>query len=111
MTNGNGRQAEPALERGDDVEIKTLDEIRATLDERGALDGMPFMPEMERYAGRRARVWRRADRVCVEGAPMMGRLDATVFLEDLRCDGAAHGGCERECLLMWKEAWLRRPYG
>ena len=31
-----------------------------------------------------------------------------VHLEDLRCDGAAHGGCEAACLLFWKEAWLER---
>jgi hypothetical protein len=70
---------------------------------------MPFMPEMELFAGRRARVWRRADRVCVEGAATQRRLRDTVFLEDLRCDGKMHGGCQRECLLLWNEAWLRRP--
>lgn len=109
MTKSTAQAAALALARGEEVQVLGLEEIRATLDERGALDGMPFMPEMERFAGRRARVWRRADRVCVEGAPTMRRLRDTVFLEDLRCDGAAHGGCQRECLLMWKEAWLRRP--
>jgi hypothetical protein len=97
------------VERGEEVEVLRLAEIRATLDERGMLDGMPFMPEMERFAGRKARVWRRADRVCVEGTSTMRGLRDTVFLEELRCDGAAHAGCQRACLLMWKEAWLRRP--
>jgi hypothetical protein len=32
----------------------------------------------------------------------------TVILEDLRCDGAGHGGCEADCRIFWKEAWLRR---
>ncbi len=98
-----------SLRRGEEVEVRSLSEIRATLDERGRLGGVPFMPEMERFAGRRARVWRRADRVCVEGAPTMRRLDGFVLLEDLRCDGAAHGGCQRACLLLWHETWLRRP--
>jgi hypothetical protein len=73
--------AEPAsaaaalgLQRGEEVDVRSLAEIRATLDERGTLDGMPFMPEMARFAGRRARVWRRADRVCVEGSPTQRRL-------------------------------------
>jgi hypothetical protein len=97
------------LQRGEEAEVRTLAEIRATLDERGTLDGIPFMAEMERFAGTRARVWRRADRLCVEGAPTHRRLRDTVFLEDLRCDGSAHDGCQRACLLLWNEAWLRRP--
>ena len=36
------------------------------------------------------------------------RLRATVYLEDLRCDGSGHGGCQAGCKLYWKEAWLRR---
>jgi hypothetical protein len=30
----------------------------------------------------------------------------TLLLENLRCDGASHDGCERGCRLLWKEAWL-----
>ncbi|HXT01232.1 MAG TPA: hypothetical protein VN915_11190 [Elusimicrobiota bacterium] len=104
-----GSPASLGLQRGEVAEVRGLAEIRATLDERGALDGIPFMPEMERFAGRRARVWRRADRLCVEGASTHRRLSDTVFLEDLRCDGSAHAGCQRACLLLWNEAWLRRP--
>jgi hypothetical protein len=29
-----------------------------------------------------------------------------VHLEELRCNGAAHGGCQAECLFFWKGAWL-----
>jgi hypothetical protein len=104
-------EANPAalgLQRGEDAEILSLAEIRATLDPQGALDGLPFMPEMERHAGKRVQVYRRADRLCVEGAPTLRRLRDTVFLGDLRCDGSAHGGCQRSCLMLWKEAWLRR---
>jgi len=34
-----------------------------------------------------------------------------VHLQEVRCDGAAHGGCQAECLVFWKEAWLRRVDG
>jgi hypothetical protein len=27
-------------------------------------------------------------------------------LDDLRCNGAAHGGCQAACQFIWKEAWL-----
>ena len=35
-------------------------------------------------------------------------MQGCVFLEDLRCDGTAHGGCQAECRIYWREAWLVR---
>ena len=35
-------------------------------------------------------------------------MRGTVLLDDLRCDGSAHGGCQAGCRLYWKEEWLRR---
>jgi hypothetical protein len=101
--------AEHNLRRGDLVEVRSAAEILATLDARGALEGMPFMPEMVTYCGRRLTVDRRADKVC-DTIHYSGsrRPDNTVLLDDLRCDGAAHGGCQAECRPYWKEAWLKR---
>lgn len=96
------------LRRGDVVEVLDEAAIRATLDERGCLDGLPFMAEMRGACGQRFRVFRRAERVCVEGTASLRRVADAVFLEGLRCDGAAHGGCKRGCLMLWKEAWLKR---
>ena len=59
------------------------------------------MPEMEKYCGRQLRVLRRADSTCAGGQPR--RIENTVHLETLRCDGSA-------CLLLWKEAWLQRVF-
>ena len=92
--------------RGDLVEVRSATEIAATLDVSGQLDGLPFMPEMASACGQRFRVFRRADKTCVEGLGLR-RLQDTVFLDGLRCDGAAHDGCERGCLMFWKEAWLK----
>jgi hypothetical protein len=87
-------------------------EILSTLDGDGALDNMPFMPEMLAHAGRRYRVTRRVDKIC-NTIDLTGsrRMRATVYLEDLRCDGSGHGGCQAGCKLYWKEAWLRRVKG
>ena len=97
------------LRRGDLVEVRSPHEIMQTLDETGALEAMPFMPEMVQYCGQRFRVDRRADKVCdtINSNLQSRRLAATVLLEELRCDGAAHGGCQAECRYYWKEAWLR----
>ena len=36
-------------------------------------------------------------------------MPETVVLSGLRCGGGDHGGCQAQCLLNWKEAWLGRP--
>lgn len=103
--NKNLTHPQPFL-RGDLVEIRSMREIAETLDENGKFDGMPFMPEMVQYCGRQFRVYRRADKTCVAGYGLR-RMNSAVFLEELRCDGSAHDGCQRTCLFFWKEAWLK----
>jgi hypothetical protein len=98
------------LRAGDQVEVKTAAEILATLDEAGCLDGMPFMPEMLAFCGRTMRVAAVAHKTCDTKCKTGGRsIEACVHLEDSRCDGSGHGGCQARCNLFWKEAWLRRP--
>jgi hypothetical protein len=101
----------PALElrSGDLVEVRSVSEILAMLDGEGCLDSLPFMREMLVHCGKRFRVYKRADKTCdtIEKTGCR-RMRDTVHLEGLRCDGAAHGGCQASCLLFWKESWLRR---
>jgi hypothetical protein len=97
---------------GDRVVLRSAEEILATLDDDGTLDGLPFMPEMLAFAGRELVVSKRAEKLCDTIAKTGGRrMRDAVHLEDLRCDGSAHGGCQAECLLIWKEAWLEPSYG
>jgi hypothetical protein len=98
-----------ALRRGDVVEVKSPHEILTTLDDRGTLDGLPFMPEMLQYCGRRFRVEKRADKLCDMIYPLGSRaLPNAVLLDDLRCDGSGHDGCQAECRIFWNQAWLVR---
>lgn len=100
------------LKVGDWVEVKSKDEILATLDQNGCLDGMPFMPEMLEYCGQRFQVFKRAHKTCDFSKGMDSRrLENAVHLRDLRCSGAAHGGCQAECMLFWNDAWLRPESG
>jgi hypothetical protein len=93
---------------GEVVEVKPFAEIAATLDASGCLDGLPFMAEMARFCGQRVRVFRGVDKVYDYGrTKVMRRIDDTVALTSLRCDGALHGGCQAACYLIWKTAWLR----
>lgn len=96
------------LKAGDWVEVKSEEEILATLDSRGQLDGLPFMPSMFQYCGRRLRVYKRAHKTCDTVNDYKGRRMANaVHLEGTRCDGTGYAGCEAACLTFWKEAWLR----
>ena len=98
-----------ALRRGDLVEVKSAVEILNTLDNDGLLEKLPFMPEMIQYCGQRYVVDKRAekigDTIFYSGSR---KLPNTVLLEDLRCDGSAHDGCQADCRIFWKESWLRR---
>ena len=100
------------LKAGDWVQVRTAEQIRATLDEQSQLDAMPFMPEMLRFCGQRFQVASRAHKTCDTVDYVGGRhLMDSVHLEGLRCDGAGHGGCDALCLLFWKEAWLEQVDG
>jgi hypothetical protein len=100
------------LRAGELVEVKSVPEILATLDERGRLEALPFMPEMLKFAGRRLRVQARAFKGCDQiDHSGMHRMERAVHLEGARCDGQAHGGCQAGCLIYWKAGWLRRVDG
>lgn len=98
-----------ALRRGELVEVRSAQEIFATLDASGAIDALPFMPEMLEYCGKQFRVDSRSDKTCdtinYDGAR---RMYDTVHLEGMRCNGSAHGGCQAQCPIFWKESWLKR---
>jgi len=95
------------LRVGDWVEVRSKEEILHTLDRDGRLDGMPFMPEMFAFCGKRFQVYKRAHKTCDTVFPVRGRrVDHAIHLET-RCDGSAHGGCQASCLLFWKDAWLK----
>jgi len=97
------------LRAGEWVQVRPIEDILATLDDDGSLDGLPFMPEMVQYCGRRFRVHKSAHKTCdTIDQYVIRRMKNAVHLDDLRCDGASHNGCQAGCLLFWKEAWLQR---
>lgn len=97
------------LKVGDWVEVRSREEILATLDQNGRLENLPFMPEMLQYCGQKLRVFKRADKTCdyIQRWSIRRMKDA-VHLESVRCDGAGHDACQAGCLIFWKEAWLKR---
>ena len=101
----SGPRYDPATSFGS----RALAEIQQTLDADGTLDKLPFMPEMEAYCGRRFRVHRRVDKVNdMRKKTGLRRMRSVVTLTSVRCNGAQHGGCQAQCQILWKDAWLER---
>jgi hypothetical protein len=89
------------------VEVRSKEEILGTLDEKGRLEDLPFMPQMFQFCGQQFSVYKRAHKTCDTVNPIGSRWLSDGIHLDLRCDGKAYGGCQAACLIFWKEAWLK----
>jgi hypothetical protein len=90
------------------VEVRSREEILASLEKDGTLEKMPFMPEMLNHCGKQFQISAVAHKTCDSAYKTGGRrLENSVHLGELRCDGSAHGGCQATCLLFWKTAWIK----
>jgi hypothetical protein len=96
------------LQIGELVEVKSKDEIMATLSPENRNRGMWFDGEMLPYVGKRFRVSGRIERIIHEKEGRMIKLNDCVTLEGAICGGIYHRFCQRAVLLYWREAWLRR---
>lgn len=101
------------LKPGDRVRVKSCEEIRKTLDQDGKYQGLSFTVAQKKYCGGTFIVLKRLERVFDERRWKLSRIRETVLLDDAACDGDGGifrewDGCDRHCLLWWKEAWLER---
>jgi hypothetical protein len=96
-----------SLKTGDSVRIRSIDEIRATLNPGGRLKGCAFMPEMEQYCGTIQRVYKPVERFLDECDYTVHKAKGLVILENLFCQGIAGAGrCDRSCFYFWRVEWL-----
>lgn len=115
---GRGKTTLPSPEplraqSGQRVRVKSVADIRATLDAKGQYRGLSFMPEMERFTGRELTVRKRVELFFDERTREMRRVRDVVILDGAFCEGRPsdpwdYAGCDRSCFLFWKEAWLER---
>jgi hypothetical protein len=103
----SGAQERLNLRPGDWVEVKPMEEILLTLDDRAKNRGLRFVPEMSDFCGRRFRVLKRVEKICIENTPDVRGIKDTVLLEGGICQGGGIG-CDRACFHFWREVWLRR---
>jgi hypothetical protein len=102
------QSASLGLQPGELVEVKSREEIEATLDALGRNRGLGFGGEMLQYCGRQFRVAHRVERLIVEWTGQMRQVGNTVALEGVTCQGRAMRGCPRSCYQLWREIWLKR---
>jgi hypothetical protein len=97
------------LKPGELVEVCSEKDILSTLDDKGKLKGVAFMPEMKKFCGKRFKVFKRVEKIRVESSGEIRKIkNPTVFLEGVVCDGEISGPCDRACFCWWREAWLKR---
>ena len=91
------------------------EELRAKSCRRWMLKGQSITSRSCRKCwtcvGRDSVVSKRVVKSCSSGSrsSMRGfRTDDVVLLEGVRCSGAEHDGCQKACMIFWREAWLRK---
>lgn len=97
---------------GELVRVRSLAEIKQTLNSSGYNRGLFFDPEQVPYAGRTFRVLHRVDRIVNEETGRMIELKSpTVVLDSVVCQGR-HSTCRlfcpRSAYAFWHEVWLER---
>lgn len=96
------------LAAGDRVQVKSLEEIKETLDERGFTKGCKFMEQMKSYCGQEHRVAGRVEKFFDEARCRTLKCKDIVLLDEIYCDGSVVRGCDRLCFLFWRTEWLRK---
>jgi hypothetical protein len=96
------------LKPGEWVEVKSEQEILATLDQKGRYKGLGWMCNMRKFCGHRYRVFKRLETMLLESNRQYRKVKDTVLLEGVICDGEEWYGCDRSCFHFWREVWLRR---
>jgi hypothetical protein len=97
------------LQPGELVEVKSKEEIFATLDQTGHNRGLRFDIEMLRYCGKQARVQRRVNRLIDEKTGKMVHIKGDcIVLDGFVCFADYHQSCPRGIEEYWREIWLKR---
>ena len=113
VATADSRPGPLGLKEGDRVRVRTWEQIEATLDDDERTGGLGWMALQRDFCGGTHRVARRVERFFDERTRRMLKVKGVVLLEGVHCMPPKGGpddyaGCQRMCLLFWKEAWLER---
>ena len=97
------------LQPGELVEVRSKEEIMATLDKTQRNRGLWFDSEMLPYCGGIYRVLRRVNRIVDEKTgKMVNMKNPCIVLEGVVCKSDFHRLCPRAIYPYWRENWLKR---
>lgn len=97
------------LMAGDIVQVRTKEEITATLNNWNNLKGCSFMEEMWCYCGTKQKVFKRVERFLDERDYLIKKGDGIILLDGVYCKGTKDfGPCDRSCFFFWREEWLEK---
>jgi hypothetical protein len=97
------------LQPGEFVQVKSRQEIFATLDKKNRNRGLLFDTEMLKYCGGTFRVLKRVNQIVDEKNGKMLRMKSScIILDGSACAADYHKLCPRAIYHYWREGWLRR---
>lgn len=97
------------LQPGEFVQVRSKEEIEATLDKNNRNRGLLFDTEQVPYCGGIYRVLRRVNRIVDENTGKMVAMKyPCIVLEGVWCKSDFHRLCPRAIYSYWRENWLRR---
>jgi hypothetical protein len=103
------KHVEYQLKAGDFVRVRSLEEIRITLNSYNEYKGCAFLVDMQQYCGTVQRVLKPLERFLDERDYQVKKAKGIVLLENNYCQGTpVFGRCDRSCLLFWREEWLEK---
>jgi hypothetical protein len=101
--------AEMKLSVGNIVRVRSVQEIKTTLNHMGQLKGCSFASEMAQYCGTSQRVLKVVERFIDERDLQPRKTKGIVLLDGIICQGTQTlGRCDRNCLYFWREEWLEK---
>lgn len=103
-------QSTQKLAVGDLVRVKSLEEIKATLNRQGCNRGLWFDPdEMAPLCGKELRVSRVIERLIDErNGKLRGFPSHTVVLSEIACSGVFKRFCSRGLFHFWRTIWVEK---
>jgi len=97
------------LKSGDKVQVRSREQIEATLDHWGQVRGCSFATEMAQFCGTTQRVLKIVERFVDERDFRVRKASGIILLEGVICQGTANlGRCDRSCYYFWREEWLEK---
>jgi hypothetical protein len=97
------------LKSGDKVKVRSIEEIKGTLNRWNQLKGCSFMEEMWPYCGTTQRVLKMVEKFLDERDYLKKKCRGIIILEGVMCQGTKDFGlCDRSCFFFWREEWLEK---